>query len=134
MVVLYKCASGLVATASLFTSFIHYPKQSTNMGRFLIMKSLKLFYVNRAMSTVSKPETITVPRKWHKKMVKELNEGQERDKLNKSYKGNHKVCLWNSQNVLDFFHSDIIYLFLDMHSFLQRCQFKPLRRTILWVS
>jgi len=59
------------------------------MERFLVMKSLKLF--SRAISTVSKPETITMPRKWHKKMVKDLNERQEQDKLNKSYKGNLKV-------------------------------------------
>jgi hypothetical protein len=44
------------------------------------------------MSTASKPETITIPLKWQKKMAKDLDERQKHDKLKKSYQGNTKVC------------------------------------------
>ena len=56
------------------------------------MKSLRFFHVNRVMSTASKPETITIPLKWQKKMAKALDERQKHDKLKKSYQGNTKVC------------------------------------------
>ena len=62
------------------------------MERFLVMKSLRFFHVNRVMSTASKPETITIPLKWQKKMAKDLDERQKHDKLKKSYQGNAKVC------------------------------------------
>ena len=62
------------------------------MERFLVMKSLRFFRVNRVMSTASKPETITIPLKWQKKMAKDLDERQKHDKLKKSYQGNAKVC------------------------------------------
>jgi hypothetical protein len=62
------------------------------MERFLVMKSLRFFHVNRVMSTASKPETITIPLKWQKKMAKDLDERQKHDKLKKSYQGNTKVC------------------------------------------
>lgn len=62
------------------------------MERFLVMKSLRIFHVNRVMSTASKPETITIPLKWQKKMAKDLDERQKHDKLKKSYQGNTKVC------------------------------------------
>ena len=62
------------------------------MERFLVMKSLRFFHVNRVMSTASKPETITIPLKWQKKMAKDLDERKKHDKLKKSYQGNTKVC------------------------------------------